>query len=140
MQQARLQEPEQAQAQARLVPPREREPLLQVRAQVPVRLLVQAQEPAVAVRAAVLGPPLPRAIRLAKSTRILPVSSFLVFPQFSRTARLEQAAGGPGFGRGDPRPDERQRNAFYHPLGAHRKLLSDRCFEAFYAVPSRFTP
>jgi hypothetical protein len=68
----------QVQVQARL---RQEEP---VRAQAPRPVPAQPQEQAPraaeeAVPVAELGPPMPRGIPLAKSTRILPVSSFLVF-------------------------------------------------------------
>ena len=56
---------------------------------------VPQEEEVVAVPVAEPGPPMPKAIRLAKSTRILPVSSFLVFPRFSTHARLARAGGAP---------------------------------------------
>ena len=91
---------------------------------------VPQEEEVVAVPVAEPGPPMPKAIRLAKSTRILPVSSFLVFPQVS-TARA---------GVGPRRHETAAGFAFYHPLAAHRKIGSHRFFRAFPAYPTTFTP
>src|SRR4051812_7650051 len=55
----------------------------------------ELREEEVAVPVAEPGPPSPKASPLAKSTRILPVSSFLVFPRFSTQARLARAGVGP---------------------------------------------